>query len=249
MPDDSCREITSVKARLEKRNFAHPIRLIKRAIQGSSMQVHQIGGLGFDSNIYLIIDEVITLIDAGTGMNFETVKRNLSKFNLTANDVKLIINTHCHYDHVGGDRDFIEASGCKVAIHELEAELLRKGNRVITLVGGFGKRLEPIEVARELHDGDWVKLGELTLKVLYTPGHTQGSISLYEPERKILFSGDTLFCGGVGRTDLPTSDGKALTNSLRRLAKLEVERLYPGHGPFAEKGARGHVLEALELVG
>ncbi|GAI40229.1 unnamed protein product, partial [marine sediment metagenome] len=110
------------------------------------MQVHQIGGLGFDSNIYLIIDEVITLIDAGTGMNFETVKRNLSKFNLTANDVKLIINTHCHYDHVGGDRDFIEASGCKVAIHELEAELLRKGDRVITLVGGDARKLPALEV-------------------------------------------------------------------------------------------------------
>ncbi|GAH90041.1 unnamed protein product, partial [marine sediment metagenome] len=225
------------------------IKLIKRAIKGSSMQVHQIGGLAFDSNIYLIIDEVITLIDAGTGMNFETVKRNLSKFNLTANDVELIINTHCHYDHVGGDRDFVEAAGCEVAIHELEAELLRKGDQIITLAGGLGRRLEPIEVARELHDGDRVKLGELMLEVLHTPGHTQGSISLYEPERKILFSGDTLFYGGVGRTDLPTSDGKALANSLRRLAKLELERLYPGHGPFAEKGARRHVLEALELFG
>lgn len=233
----------------KKEIFRTSIRLIKTAIQGSFMQVHQVGGLGFDSNIYLIIDEVIALIDTGTGMNFETVKRNLSKFNLTANDVELIINTHCHYDHVGGDRDFIEASGCEVAIHELEAELLRKGDCVITLVGVFGKRLEPIEVARELHDGDRVKLGELTLEVLHTPGHTQGSISLYEPERKILFSGDTLFCDGVGRTDLPTSDGKALANSLRRFAKLEVERLYPGHGPFAEKGARRHVLEALEFVG
>lgn len=233
----------------KKEIFRTSIRLIKTAIQGSFMQVHQIGGLGFDSNIYLIIDEVIALIDTGTGMNFETVKRNLSKFNLTANDVELIINTHCHYDHVGGDRDFIEASGCEVAIHELEAELLRKGDCVITLVGVFGKRLKPIEVARELHDGDRVKLGELTLEVLHTPGHTQGSISLYDPERKILFSGDTLFCDGVGRTDLPTSDGKALANSLRRFAKLEVERLYPGHGPFAEKGARRHVLEALELVG
>ena len=249
MSDGSFREICKCKCNNGKEIFCSSIKLIKRAIKGSSMQVHQIGGLAFDSNIYLIIDEVITLIDAGTGMNFETVKRNLSKFSLTANDVKLIINTHCHYDHVGGDPEFIKVSGCEVAIHELEAELLRKGDCVITFAGVFGKRLEPIEVARELHDGDLVKLGELMLEVLHTPGHTQGSISLYEPERKILFSGDTLFCGGVGRTDLPTSDGKALANSLRRLAKLEVERLYPGHGPFAEKGARRHVLEALELFG
>jgi glyoxylase-like metal-dependent hydrolase (beta-lactamase superfamily II) len=212
------------------------------------MQIHQIGGIGFDSSIYLIIDEVIALIDAGTGQNFETVKRNLSKFNLKPGDIKLIINTHCHYDHAGGDRDFVEASGCDVAIHELEAELLRKGNQVITLAGGLGGRLESLEVARGLHEGDQVKLGELTLEVLHTPGHTQGSICLYGPKQKILFSGDTLFCGGVGRVDLPTGDGEALAHSLRKLAKLEVERLYPGHGPSAEKGARRHVLEALELV-
>ncbi len=213
------------------------------------VEIHNIGGLGFDSNIYLIIDKTIALVDAGTGMNFETVERNLGKFNLRPSDIELIINTHCHYDHVGGDRDFVRASGCKVAIHELEAELLRKGDQVVTLAGALGRRLEPLEVARELNEGDRVKLGELTLEVLHTPGHTQGSISLYGPTQKILFSGDTLFCGGVGRTDLPTSDEKALTNSLRRLAKLGVERLYPGHGPFAERDARRHVLGALELIG
>jgi len=213
------------------------------------MRIHQIGGIGFDSNIYLIVDEAIALIDAGTGLNFETVKRNLNKFNLKPSDIQLIINTHCHYDHVGGDHDFVEASGCEVAIHELEAELLRKGDQVITLAGGLGKRLEFLEVARELHEGNRIKLGELTLEVLHTPGHTQGSICLYAREQKVLFSGDTLFCGGVGRVDLPTSDSEALAHSLRKLTKLEVKRLYPGHGPSAEKGARRHMLEALELVG
>jgi len=212
------------------------------------MQVHQIGGGPFDSNIYLIIDEVIALIDAGTGLNFEEVKRNLSKFKLKPSDIELIINTHCHYDHAGGDRDFVLAAGCEVAIHKLEAELLRKGDQVITLAGNFGRRLEPLEIASELHGGDRVKLGELTLEVLHTPGHTQGSICMYGREQKILFSGDTFFCGGLGRTDLPTGDGKALARSLQELAKLEVERLYPGHGPLAERNARRHVLEALELV-
>jgi len=213
------------------------------------MRIYQIGAGPLDSNIYLIIDETIALIDAGTGLNFETVKRNLGKFNLKPSDVQLIINTHCHYDHVGGDRDFVRASGCEVAIHELEAGLLRKGDQIITLAQGLGKTLEPLEVARELHRGDRVKLGELTLEVLHTPGHTRGSISLYEPEQKILFSGDTLFCDGVGRVDLPTGDGEALARSLRELAKLEAERLYPGHGPLAERNARRHVLDALEFIG
>ncbi len=213
------------------------------------MKIHQIGGMGFDSNIYLIIDEVIALIDAGTGMNFETVKRNMNKFNLKPSDVGLIINTHCHYDHAGGDRDFVSAFGCGVEIHELEARLLREGDQVITLAGGFGRRLEPIEVARELYEGDRIKLGEFTLEVLHTPGHTSGSISLYEPSHRALISGDTAFCGGVGRTDLPTSDIEALVRSLRRLSALDVEKLYPGHGSFVERNGRRYVLEAIELVG
>ncbi|MDI6643254.1 MAG: MBL fold metallo-hydrolase [Candidatus Hodarchaeaceae archaeon] len=211
------------------------------------MKIHQIGGLGPDSNIYLIIDEIITLIDAGTGQNFKNVKHNLSKFNLKPSDVGLLINTHCHFDHTGGDWDFV-AAGCEVAIHEFEAGLLRDGEQTITMAGSFGRRLEPVEVARELREGDRVKLGELTLQVVHTPGHTQGSISLYEHKRGILFSGDTVFCDGVGRTDLPTSNAKALARSLRKLSALDVESLYPGHGPFVERGGHRCILEAIGLV-
>lgn len=211
------------------------------------MQIHQIGGSGFDSNIYLIIDETIALVDAGTGLNFEAVRRNLGKFNLKPSDIELLINTHCHFDHAGGDRDFVVA-GCEAAIHELEAELLREGDQTITLTENFAERLEPIEVARELREGDRVKLGELTLEVLHTPGHTLGGICLYEPRQRLLFSGDTVFCGGIGRVDLPTGDAEAMLKSLRRLARLEVRKLLPGHGPVAEESADVHVRTACRLV-
>jgi len=213
------------------------------------MQAHQIGGWGFDSNIYLIIDEVIALIDAGTGQNFEEVKQDLSKFNLKPGDIELLINTHCHYDHIGGDRDFVSASGCKVMIHELDADALRKGDEHLTLASLFGARLEPLEPTRVLREGDELKLGELTLEVLHTPGHTCGSICLYERAQRALFSGDTIFCGGIGRTDLPTGDGEAMAQSLRRLAGLEVERLLPGHGPLDLKNAGGHIRAALGFLG
>jgi len=214
------------------------------------MQIHQIGGLGFDSNIYLIIDEVITLIDAGTGMNFETISRNISKFNLKPSDIKLLINTHCHFDHAGGDRDFVKAAGCEVAIHELEAELLRKGDQTITLAGGlFGRRrLEPIEVARELHEGDRIDLGEFGLQVLHTPGHTTGSISLFEPKQRLLFTGDTIFSDGIGRVDLPTGDAEALRASVTRLTELKVQKMYPGHGPSVEKNAHECIKEMAEIA-
>jgi glyoxylase-like metal-dependent hydrolase (beta-lactamase superfamily II) len=213
------------------------------------VQIHQIGGLGFDSNIYLIVDEVIALIDAGTGMNFETVARNMGRVGLKPGDIELLINTHCHFDHTGGDQDFVKAAGCEVAIHEQEAELLRKGERIITLAGSlFSRRLEPIEVARELREGDWIDLGELRLQVLHTPGHTSGSISLFEPKQRILFTGDTVFSDGVGRVDLPTGDAEALRASIKRLAGLKAERMYPGHGPSVERDAREHILKMAEIV-
>jgi len=214
------------------------------------MQIHQIGGLGFDSNIYLIIDEVIALIDAGTGMNFKTVTRNMGKFGLKPSDIELLINTHCHFDHAGGDRDFIKTTGCEVAIHEFEAELLRKGDQIVTLAGGlFGrKRLGPIEVTRELHEGDTIDLGELSLQVLHTPGHTAGSISLFEPKQRLLFTGDTIFSDGIGRVDLPTGDAEMLQASIKRLAKLKVQKMYPGHGPSVEKNAHERILKMAEIA-
>lgn len=208
------------------------------------MKIHQIGGLGFDSNIYLIVDEVIALVDTGTGQNFEMVKQNLGGLNLKPSDIKLIINTHCHYDHVGGNYDFVRAAGCQVAIHELEAELLRKGDGATTLATGFGENLEPLGAVRRLRDGDKIELGELTLDVLHTPGHTAGSICLYGPKQRILFSGDTVFQDGVGRTDLPTSDAAALRDSIERLLKLDVQNIYPGHGPPVEKNAHACILNA-----
>jgi len=212
------------------------------------MKIHQIGGKNFDSNIYLIIDKTITLIDAGTGMNFETVEQNLSKFNLKPNDIELLINTHCHYDHIGGDHNFVQAAGCEVCIHELEADLLRKGDGVITCADMFGKKLEPIDIAKELREGGKIELGELTLEVLQTPGHTAGGICLYAPKQRILFSGDTIFSDGVGRTDLPTGDVTALHNSIEGLLKLDVQTIYPGHGPIVEKNARACILNALQFI-
>jgi glyoxylase-like metal-dependent hydrolase (beta-lactamase superfamily II) len=212
------------------------------------MQVHQIGGRGLDSNIYLIIDEVIALVDTGTGRNFEAVRRNLGKFDLEPSDIELIINTHCHYDHVGGNRDFTSASGCAVAIHELDAEPLRRGNGVITCASVMGEKLKPLKPSRLLREGDRIELGGSTLEVLHTPGHTQGSICLYEREKLVLFSGDTVFCGGIGRTDWPTGDSEALARSLRRLAGLDVRGLFPGHGPFDPKNAQGHIKAALGFL-
>ncbi|KUO41069.1 MAG: hypothetical protein AVW06_01910 [Hadesarchaea archaeon DG-33-1] len=213
------------------------------------MKIHQIGGYGEDSNIYLIIDETIALVDAGTGRHFDKVTENLQKFSLAPSDIKLLINTHCHYDHVGGDRAFLNAANCELAIHELDAEPLQNSDGIITCATLWGDELEPLEPTRLLHDGDHIHLGKLVLEVLHTPGHTRGSICLYDCEGQVLFSGDTVFCGGIGRTDHPTGDRVEMINSMRRLAKLKVQKLLPGHGPIAEGGAHMHIASALEFLG
>ena len=204
--------------------------------------IYHFGGIASDSNIYLIDDETVTLIDAGTGEYFENVKKEMARQGFGPKDIDLLINTHCHFDHTGGNSGFIKASGCEVAIHKLEADFLRKGEREVTCAGIFGRRLEPMEVQQGLEEGDKLKLGEIVLEVLNTPGHTVGSISLYDSAKKILFTGDTIFCDGVGRTDLPTGDPAAMARSIERLAKLGAEQMYPGHGSFLSSGARKCIL-------
>ena len=109
----------------------------------------------------------------------------------------------------------------------------------------FGARSPGIVPDTILHDGD--RIG--SLRVIHTPGHTPGGICLYDPEAKLLFSGDTVFTGGsFGRYDFPGGDRKALGASIERLAALDVEGLYPGHGEPALRGGGRHIAAAREAL-
>ncbi len=140
-------------------------------------------------------------------------------------DVEFTLNTHCHLDHVLGDTEF----GFPVLIHELDGPGLIGSQR--SMIFPARDVVRPEMVSRFLSDGDIVKLGELSMTVLHTPGHTPGSISLRCGD--VLFSGDTLFCEGIGRTDLPGGDPEAMLISVRdKLFKLPDDvRVLPGHGP------------------
>lgn len=212
------------------------------------MKVSWVEGQGFDSNIFLLQDDTALLVDAGTGLNFDWIKQKLRNFEFDVENLGILVNTHCHFDHAGGDLDFLDESGCELMASGPAAKALGNADKKATLASNFGEELEPLEVSRVLQDKDEIDLGGTSLTVLSTPGHTQGSISLYEPQEGILFSGDAVFRGGVGRTDLPSSDPKALENTLQKLSELDVEKLYPGHGPIAEKGAGKYIEMALELL-
>ncbi|MEM5868457.1 MAG: MBL fold metallo-hydrolase [Candidatus Aenigmatarchaeota archaeon] len=184
------------------------------------------GGIGYDSNIYLIDNEV--LVDTGTGIFFNEIKEELENLKIDLKGIHTIVNTHCHFDHSGGDKNFRDLCKAEIAIHEEDKEALETGEG--TLAELFGKKQKTVTVDRVLREGDKIKTKNFKFVVISTPGHTKGSICLYEKNKKILISGDTLFADSVGRTDFPTGDRESLIKSLKKLSKLNITYLFPGHG-------------------
>lgn len=145
-------------------------------------------------------------------------------------DVRAVLLTHCHWDHVGAVADVALATGAPVMLHRADLSLLQEGSP------------RPVAPARFLDDGDAVTAGALRLNVLHTPGHTPGGLSYLAPDR--VFTGDTLFAGSVGRWDFPGGSREDLLRSLGRLLALpEALSVFPGHGDPTTIGAeRRHSL-------
>lgn len=141
----------------------------------------------------------------------------------------IILNTHGHVDHTGANVEIKDRYRAPIAMHQDDLPLLEEN---IQLEFGLMLGAKPTpRPDRLLMDGDEVRVGQTSLKVIHTPGHSPGSVCFYTPG--ILFSGDTLFCGGVGRTDLPGGSWKDLIRSLRTrvLTCPEETVVLPGHGP------------------
>jgi glyoxylase-like metal-dependent hydrolase (beta-lactamase superfamily II) len=148
----------------------------------------------------------------------------LAKDRLT---VKLIINTHGHFDHVGANGRMKDATGADILIHRLDAPMLASLANAAAAWGMSAQNSPPPD--RTIDDGDTVKFGSITLSVLHTPGHTPGGISLFTD--RSVFVGDTLFAGSIGRTDFPGGDYATLIASIRnKLFTLPDEvTVYAGH--------------------
>ncbi len=143
-------------------------------------------------------------------------------------EVKWVINTHAHSDHIAGNDFVLKETGAKLAIHENDVKFLLDPN--LNLSAFTGGRISGPEPDWKLVHGDVIEIGNLGFKVLHTPGHSPGCICLHND--KILFSGDTIFREGIGRPDLPGGDQKTLINSIKWcLEELDDETtIYPGHG-------------------
>lgn len=148
--------------------------------------------------------------------------------------VKYIINTHGHFDHVGANRKIKDATGAELLIHELDAPMLGFLSQAAASFGLKSENSPPPD--KTIDDGDIITFGKISLKVIHTPGHSPGGISLYT--NGYLFVGDTLFQGSIGRTDLPGGNFNTLKSSIqKKLFTLGDDvRVFTGHGPETSIG-------------
>jgi hydroxyacylglutathione hydrolase len=148
--------------------------------------------------------------------------------------VKYILNTHGHFDHVGGNQKMKDATHAEILIHKADAPML---GMLSSFGASFGLNVDNSPPAdRTIDEGDKITFGDITLKVIHTPGHSPGGVSFYTDG--IVFVGDTLFAGSIGRTDFPGGDFNTLISSIKnKLFPLGDEvRVYTGHGPSTTIG-------------
>lgn len=181
-----------------------------------------------ETNCYIIVDETqkkaMVIDPAGE------VSKIIEILDTLGAELVYIYLTHCHADHINGVNELKKEKGGKVLIHRKGRENLE--NRVPVLAEYIG--LPPIYVKEDsiVDDDDILHVGDLELRVIYTPGHTDDGTSLYCEKEEMLFSGDTLFKGAWGRVDLPTSDFDSIMNSIIKKLLILPENtiVYPGHG-------------------
>lgn len=181
-----------------------------------------------ETNCYIVCDKIANkaaIIDPGAD-----APRIISALEETGCEAQYVIFTHGHGDHISAAHDVLSCTGAKLAVYTDELPLLNDGE--MNLSEQINKKPnDKFEPDIILHDGDTIMLGTVQLKVIHTPGHTFGSCCILEQDT--LFSGDTLFRCGAGRTDFPTGDFGQLMQSLKKLFALEGDlKVLPGHGEF-----------------
>jgi hydroxyacylglutathione hydrolase len=204
----------------------------------------EVGAFGpWQTNAYLLWDGRSTdalVVDPGMGATEPLMAR------ATANGLRLhlIADSHGHIDHIFDNGPLMRASGAPLAIHPDDAYRLDGRNN-------YGFEIEAVTATRDLRVGEQVHIGDLVFDVLHMPGHTEGSVCLYEERAGLLLSGDVLFAGSYGRTDLPGGSDEQMVASLSRLARdiPPSVRVLPGHGAETTIGRELHWMQRIAEAG
>ena len=209
--------------------------------------VYQFQSRGAGCHVYLILGENLNvMIDTGIVDKFNSLNYLLTtEVGLKIEDIDLVINTHEHFDHISAN----SYMHCAVAAHRWAAVKIQNCDELILKGKKWGIDLSDLRVNIWLEDRNILDLGNVFLKVVQTPGHTSGSICLYEPYQNYLFSGDTLFARGISNIYESGSISEYI-NSLQILNTLKIKAFYPSHGPWllGEKEVAEQIAASIEAA-
>ncbi len=203
--------------------------------------VHQVEGV--NGNVYLLIDGGgLTLVDTGFPNSTKDILGYIHKINQQPSNISRILLTHCHVDHVGSAQELKQLTKAKVGVHQEDADFVAGLKTLPRPKGASNTSFIPVQPDIVLKEND--KVSNLT--VVHTPGHTPGSIALYDPMRKILFVGDTLrFIKGeiIGPSEQFTSDMHQAMRSIEKISRLDFDVMLSGHGDPLKTNASDKVKE------
>ena len=191
--------------------------------------IFQIRGLNGSSHSYVIKGNYKNvMIDSGADQNFPVLQKGLFQIGLKVRDIDLVINSHEHCDHIGANRYFHESA--IIAAYRLAASKMVSGDYYVTMYKGNDLNELPMRVHLWLENMTRIDLGNHSLRVFHTPGHTSGCISIIETTQGLLFSADSVFAGGTLSYIAESGSIGDYIDSLTRLRCFGLQALYPGHG-------------------
>ncbi len=195
--------------------------------------IYLLGGKAKGSHSYLVRGNTRNaLIDSGLDEHFLDLQAQLSFLGLKIRDIDIVINTHEHLDHIGSNRYFQETA--LIAAHRFAATKISLGDHYVTFYRSRDLNEVPLHVHLWLENRFLFDLGTHLLEVIHTPGHTSGSICIYEYHSKVLFSGDTVFAGGTLSYIAESGSVGDYINSMIRLESRKITEIYPGHGALSK---------------
>ena len=216
-------------------------------------RIYLIGGSAYgysapgDCNVYLVdCGGGLAMIDTGGGGGISRILENMRHLGLDPETLEIAFITHCHYDHIGGNHEIKEATGCKIAAHEAAIDEIESLGELslYDMAREEGLEFEPTDVDVSLTDGQHVRMNEVDFEVVHTPGHTPGGICLLlrEGDATSVFTGDTASAQGrLGWINGPGCDLSEWKRSVKRLLELRPDRIFPGHGVFVLSDAFNHL--------